>query len=263
MIDQRGEIALHQKVAENTYLIGFKCPQITAMAKPGQFVMLRMGSAYDPLLRRPFSICGIRSDLILVLYDVVGKGTSILSTMKTGDEVTVLGPLGNGFMTGACDRVSLLVAGGVGIAPLLYLAQTMTGKQYRLLAGFRTVKAIIDVTSAVEEPVGVSVATDDGTEGYHGPVTDFLEAHLAESGLRGGSITVFACGPIAMLKKVAAMTRENGIACQVSLEAYMACGLGACQGCAVRAAADEERTYYHVCKDGPVLPVQAVDWDHC
>jgi dihydroorotate dehydrogenase electron transfer subunit len=232
-----------------------------AMARPGQFVMLRMGSGYEPLLRRPFSICGTKGDLILVLYDVVGRGTTILSTMKTGDEVTVLGPLGNGFRVGTGDRISLLVAGGIGIAPLLYLAQTMRDQRYRLLVGFRTATAIIDATSAVGEPMDVSVATDDGTQGHHGPVTDLMEALLAESGSRGSSLTVYACGPTAMLKKVAAMTREKGIACQVSLEAHMACGLGACQGCAVRAAADEEQTYFHVCKDGPVLPVQAVDWD--
>ena len=261
MIDQRGEITLHRRVGQNTYLIGFKCPQITAMARPGQFVMLRLGSGYDPLLRRPFSICGTKGDLFLILYDVVGRGTTILSTMKTGDGVSVLGPLGTGFVPGTGDQISLLVAGGIGIAPLLYLAQTMTDKQYRLLAGFRTATAIIDATSVVGKPMDVSVATDDGTEGHHGPVTDLLEMHLAGRRSRRTSLLVSACGPKAMLKKVAAMTLENGIACQVSLEAHMACGLGACQGCAVRASAEEERTYYHVCKDGPVLPVQAVDWD--
>jgi dihydroorotate dehydrogenase electron transfer subunit len=261
VIDQRGEIALHRRVAENTYLIGLNCPQITVMAWPGQFVMLRLGSGYDPLLRRPFSICGTKGDLILILYDVVGRGTTILSTMETGDGVSVLGPLGNGFVAGTGDRISLLVAGGIGIAPLLYLAQTMADKQYRLLAGFRTATAIIDATSALGEPMDVSVATDDGTEGHHGPVTDLLEAHLAGKRSRGSALVVSACGPKAMLKKVAAMTLEKGIACQVSLEAHMACGLGACQGCAVRAAAAEERAYYHVCKDGPVFPVQTVDWD--
>jgi dihydroorotate dehydrogenase electron transfer subunit len=262
VIDQRGEIALHRKVAEKTYLIGFRCPEIAATARPGQFVMLRMGSGYDPLLRRPFSICGTRGDLILVLCDVVGRGTTILSTMKTGEGVTVLGPLGHGFAAGTGDRISLLIAGGIGIAPLLYLAQTMTDKGYRLLAGFRSAPAIIDVTSTVGESMDVSVATDDGTEGHHGPVTDLLEAALADKRARGSSLIVSACGPTAMLKKVAAMTRKSGIACQVSLEARMACGLGACQGCAVRAAAAEERTYYHVCKDGPVFSAEVVDWDH-
>ncbi len=261
MIDQRGKIAFNQRVTENTFLMGLECPRIAAATRPGQFAMLRVGSGYDPLLRRPFSICGTKGDLILVLYDVVGRGTTLMSAMEAGDDVTVLGPLGHGFSSGSGDRMSLLVAGGIGIAPLLYLAQTMTEQPYRLLAGFRTATAVIDATSAVGASKDVSVATDDGTAGHHGPVTDLLRAHLAERGSRGSALGVYACGPKAMLRKVATMTLEKGIACQVSLEAYMACGLGACQGCAVRAAAGQERTYYHVCKDGPVFPVQAVDWD--
>ena len=261
MIDQRGEIAFNRRVGENTYLVGLNCPRIVTMARPGQFVMLRMGSGYDPLLRRPFSICGTRGDLILVLYDVVGRGTNALSTIEAGNRVTVLGPLGKGFVFGTDHRMPLLVAGGIGIAPLLYLTQTMAEKRYRLLAGFRTAAAIIDGRATGGELIDVTIATDDGTEGHHGPVTDLLEEHLAASASRGNSPIVYACGPKGMLKKVAAMTLTNGIACQVSLEAHMACGLGACQGCAVKATAREERSYYHVCADGPVLPARAVDWD--
>ena len=260
MFDQRCEIAFNRRVAENTYLIGFSCHRIAAKAKPGQFVMLRIGSGYDPLLRRPFSICGAEGDLILVLYDVVGRGTAILKTMAAGDRVTVLGPLGNGFVSHMDDHVPLLVAGGIGIAPLLYLAHGMTKRPYRLLAGFRSAPAVIDAASTVGGHLNVSVATDDGTAGHYGPVTDLLEAQLSEGGSHGRSFVVYACGPKAMLRKVAAMTLKRKISCDVSLEAYMACGLGACQGCAVRAAA-RGRTYYHVCQDGPVFPVQAIDWD--
>jgi dihydroorotate dehydrogenase electron transfer subunit len=260
VIDQRGEIAFNRRVAENTYLMGFDCPQIAAKAKPGQFVMLRVGSGYDPLLRRPFSLCGVKGGLILVLYDVVGRGTTLLRTMAAGDELSVLGPLGNGFMPHADDHAPLLVAGGIGIAPLLYLAASMSKKRYRLLAGFRSAPAVIDATATVGRPMDVSLATDDGTAGHYGPVTDVLEAHLSESRSDGRSLVVYACGPQAMLRKVAEMTLEGEVSCQVSLEATMACGLGACQGCAVRAA-EGGRTYHHVCKDGPVFPVQAVDWN--
>jgi dihydroorotate dehydrogenase electron transfer subunit len=260
VIDQRVEIRFNRRVANNTYLIGFNCHQIAARAKPGQFVMLRVGSGYDPLLRRPFSICGVRDELILVLYDVVGRGTRLLRAMVAGDGVSVLGPLGNGFMPRADDRKSLLVAGGIGIAPLLHLAAGMSKERYHLLAGFRSAPAVIDVSATVGTPTDVSLATDDGTAGHHGPITDVLQRHLNEYRPAGTSLVIYACGPKAMLKKVARMSLESEVSCHVSLEAYMACGLGACQGCAVRAAAGE-RTYCHVCKDGPVFPAYAIDWD--
>ena len=141
MIDQKSEIVFNKEIAPNTFVMGLTAPAIVSQAMPGQFVMIRVGSCSDPLLRRPFSICNtIRSDVLLILYRVVGRGTFILSGRKKGEKVSVMGPLGRGFTFPQDGRACVLAAGGVGIAPLIFLARMLEDRDVILLTGYPSVK---------------------------------------------------------------------------------------------------------------------------
>jgi dihydroorotate dehydrogenase electron transfer subunit len=252
------EIASNQRVTDDTWLMALRSEEIAQAARPGQFVMIRVRPGLDPLLRRPFSICGVEKDLFLVLYRVVGKGTSLMTELGQGKRLWVLGPLGKGFTVPEKSTSPLLVGGGIGIAPLMFLRQLRKEKKIAFLVGFRSAKDIISPQRITGENRGFMVATDDGTKGHHGPVTDLIEERLRKN---AGELVVYACGPKPMLKKVAERAMALGIPCQVSLEAHMACGLGACQGCAVKASASSEKTYFYVCKEGPVFEAEEIDWE--
>jgi len=260
MIEQRAEIVSNQPVTRYTWLMGLRSLEIAGEAKPGQFVMLRVGDGLDPLLRRPFSICGTRDDVFLILYRVVGKGTALMTRLAERAEISVLGPLGRGFGLSEEGVLPVLLGGGIGVAPLFFLAQELTGRDLRFLMGFPTAAEIITTEHLGLAPLSVSVSTDDGSRGFGGFVTDLFKGDLEAYSSKAESLAVFACGPKPMLKAAAAMTMGRGISCQVSLEANMACGLGACQGCAVPADREQERAYFHVCQDGPVFPAEAIDW---
>jgi len=261
VLEESSEILFNQKLTSDTCLMGLGSPGMAGTARPGQFVMVQVHPGNDPLLRRPFSICGTRADALLILYRVVGKGTSIMAEKRVGERVSLVGPLGRGFEKPEGKDMALLVAGGIGIAPLFFLAQTMEPTHYRFFAGFGTARDIIRAEDVVGDAGDVSLATDDGSEGYAGLVTGLLEAYLEPKGPGHDGISLFTCGPRPMLRKVALEAMARQIPCQVSLEAAMACGLGACQGCAVKAGTRERRPYYHVCSDGPVFPVSSIDWD--
>jgi dihydroorotate dehydrogenase electron transfer subunit len=262
MIDQDIQIVFNRKIVSETFLMGLRSSEIVETARPGQFVMVRVGAGIDPLLRRPFSICSTKgNDLFLILYKVVGRGTSLMADKREGERLSVLGPLGKGFELPRNGQVPVLVAGGMGIAPLLSLAQSIKTSDVEIMMGAGTAKEIITIDEIVDRYIDVSIATDDGTKGYAGPVTDLLEEYLKLHEPRKDSLPLFTCGPLPMLKSVASIINDRDLSCQVSLEATMACGLGACQGCAIKASSKEKIDYYHVCKDGPVFPVQAIDWN--
>ncbi|MCU0594690.1 MAG: dihydroorotate dehydrogenase electron transfer subunit [Desulfobacterota bacterium] len=258
MFELLTEIVSNGRLTHDTWLMALRSAKIAQAAKPGQFVMIRVRSGLDPLLRRPFSICGVKEDLFLVLYRVVGKGTGLMTELRQGERVWVLGPLGKSFAL-PDERVSrLLVGGGIGIAPLVFLAQGRQNQDLTLMTGFRSAKDIIPPREITGEERGFAVATDDGTKGHCGPVTDLLDAALRKN---AEGRMVYACGPKPMLKRVAEIARTLKVPCQVSLEARMACGLGACQGCAVKASAASGRSYWYVCKEGPVFDAEAIDWE--
>ncbi|PKN29480.1 MAG: dihydroorotate dehydrogenase electron transfer subunit [Deltaproteobacteria bacterium HGW-Deltaproteobacteria-21] len=260
MIEDQAEVAFNRPLTSDTWLMGLRSAAISGSAYPGQFVMVRVRKGVDPLLRRPFSICGVEGDLFLLLYRVVGKGSEIMTGIEAGGRVSVLGPLGNGFRIPEDDRKMLLAAGGIGIAPLLFLAHRLGSREFRFMAGFGSADGIIPVQEVLDLSRPLQVSTDDGTQGHHGPVTDLLQGTLHECGT-GSPCSIFTCGPRGMLKSVARIAGKDGIACQVSMEASMACGLGACLGCVVPAAPGETRTYYHVCSEGPVFDATMIDWE--
>jgi dihydroorotate dehydrogenase electron transfer subunit len=259
------EITGHREVVAGTFLMTLRAPSIAGGAGPGQFVMVQAGSGLDPLLRRPFSICGLYGGTDLgVLYRVVGRGTAVLARKRPGERVRVLGPLGRGFSVESDPRPLLLVGGGMGVAPLLFLAQALSsrgGPPFRLLTGFSGKENVISPRDVLGADIRARVATDDGTAGHAGPVTDLLPGELKPGGKEETAPGVCACGPAAMLKRTAELARTAGAPCQVSLEASMACGLGACLGCVVHAAPGAGAPFLRVCTEGPVLGAEAVDWD--
>jgi len=258
--DREAVIMANHEVAPNTFLLKWHSPEMAAEARPGQFVMIRTGTALDPLLPRPFSICSVRDNSeIHILYRIVGRGTVALSRVPEGGRISVMGALGNGFDLTRIDRPAVLVGGGIGIAPLIFLYERLGMEKCIFLMGFPGRGDVIPLEALDLSEAPVHIATDDGTMGHAGLVTELLEAQLSHEENRG--LRVYACGPQAMLRRVAELTTKRDIHCQVSLEAHMACGLGACQGCAVEAAPGRARAYHHVCRDGPAFDARDVNWN--
>ncbi len=248
------------------YLMGVKAPEIAAQASPGQFCMLQhVGAIHDPLLRRPLSIHRTEEDgAVHFLYRKTGRGTELLSLLKEGDSVKILGPLGNGFTWNREIRC-VLVGGGMGIAPLLFLADRIVQKGGDLLVilGAATAGdlACLDSFRAVCRAGRLLTTTEDGSLGHRGLVTDLLTDTFdnQEQAETGAGTTVMACGPWPMMKAVADICTHKSIRCEVSLEAHMACGTGLCLGCAVPTA-NSAGGYIHVCKEGPVTDAKNIKW---
>lgn len=223
----------------------------------GQFLHIKCGDGQ--LLRRPISVARTQwdepEDTAALIFEIRGEGTRWLSQRKVGDKLDVLGPLGNGFDVAQEGRY-LLVGGGIGVPPLMEIGELLKWPRTAVL-GFRTkAKAFPAIVSRFEEHCEQTyICTDDGTLGRHG----FVDGQVRDILARGNNFTsVLACGPKPMLKNVAKAAAEFGVPCQVSMEERMACGVGACLGCAVRM---KDGTMKHVCKDGPVFDAGEVDWD--
>ncbi len=247
-------------------------PREFGHAEPGQFIMLRTSSGIDPLLRRPFGIfdAGLHSPpqtgaashpFFEILYKVVGKGTSLLSSLHENDLLDVLGPLGKGFDMGIPGEEKLIVGGGVGLAPLYLLARELVKHSpVRLFAGGRSRDDILCITEFERLGVECYVATEDGSLGECGVVTEALLKRLDSRNRQKSAI--FACGPHGMLDAVSKIASERSIPCQVSLEGYMACGVGACLGCVTpgKNRTAENPDFRCVCAEGPVFDSRELGW---
>ncbi len=222
---------------------------------PGQFYQVRCDTGKEHLLRRPLSAFGASAGQgglrLSFMVDVVGWGTRRLSLLEPGDSVGMLGPLGRGFEV-AGVRKALLVAGGIGAAPLAYLARELdrSGVTYEFLAGFRTVSGVCPGLDELRG--GVSVFTEDGSRGEAGVACDGLPEIL-----RRGFDAAFVCGPQEMMAAAAGLCEGAGIPCQVSLDSRMACGIGACRGCVKEGAGGRSLC---VCLEGPVFDSRQVSW---
>jgi dihydroorotate dehydrogenase electron transfer subunit len=238
------------------YLMWLEAPEIATIAKPGQFVMVDCGG--DTLLPRPFSVHRVDGGQLVLLFSIVGKGTSRLSQVKKGDTLNIFGPLGNGFTMSPASKNVLLVAGGMGIAPLYFLAEAAAGagKKVTLIIGARASDCLLPVSLPQKyydkglPPAGVNVvcATEDGSEGFKGLATQLVPHYLA------GTDQVFACGPVAMYQSMAKMSELKGKSVQLSLEIMMGCGVGVCYGCTIHT----KNGLKQVCKDGPVFEMGEV-----
>jgi len=254
---QKAEILRTEKFTDDIFRFSLKAPDIAADAKPGQFVMVRAGEGMDPLLRRPFSVHQVTGDgVVQILFKVIGKGTQMLSRLQAGECLDVLGPLGQGFTYGDNNR-NYLVGGGIGIAPLLFLAKQLLKKNdpssIKVLLGARTGDEV-DVLAEDFGSMGLEVllATEDGSLGQKGLVTELMIP------FNDTPVKVYGCGPYPMLRAVVNMCNKKSWNCQVSLETIMACGLGACLGCTILGA--DMKGYVHVCKNGPVFNADEVAW---
>lgn len=214
-----------------------------------------MVSVPGVFLRRPLSIFAAGKTTVEFLYRVVGRGTKNLSSLKPGKTIAVLGPLGSGYdlKTASSGCLPLLIAGGTGVASLNFLACKL-GREGVLFYGGKTKKDLVAVKNFRKCGWSVEIATEDGSLGYKGFVTDLLSEFLSKES--GESYRLYACGPHAMLAKVASIARDNDLPASVSLEEKMACGVGNCQGCAVKTV----EGFKMACKDGPVFDAEEIEW---
>lgn len=263
MKQQDSEILWNRELTPGYWRLGLSTGEAYAGALPGQFVMVREGMGHFPLLRRPFSIHRLIREQgvvagIEVLYRVVGQGTQILSELKTGDALGLLGPLGRGFRIPEASRRIDVAAGGIGVAPMVFLLDHLMARSdlgnCRVFLGGRSSSDLLCRKDFEAMGVPVILTTDDGSEGDQ----CFLTHPLEEAVRTAPPDLIVACGPMGMLGCVAGIARDHGISCQVSLESAMACGIGACLGCAVKPAAGEDH-FLHVCKDGPVFDIDQID----
>jgi dihydroorotate dehydrogenase electron transfer subunit len=259
-------------VAPDHFLLTLRLPPSFATPQPGQFVMIRDPERGEPLLPRPLSVYGFHREgdqaILDLLYRAAGRGTSLFSRMKPGALLAVLGPLGRGFTLPRDVRKVILLAGGVGVAPLTFLLQesclrdtSVQKAKTTAYVGARTAKLLAGI-ERLEGFCDLRIATDDGSAGYQGLVTDLLRRDLR--GYDTEETMIYACGPAAMIRSLAFIVKESDIRCEVSLEERMACGIGACLGCAVAITdGDGKRAYRRVCHDGPVFDIREIFLNPC
>jgi dihydroorotate dehydrogenase electron transfer subunit len=270
-------VAENVRLARDTYRVRFRCPEIARRIVPGQFIMLRLAGANDPLLARPLALYDVVRDAagqpegLDIVYLVVGKLTGRLARLSAGTPLEVWGPLGNGFPPAAAEHL-LMVAGGIGQTPFLALAREYAGngrygdpprsvpraERITLCYGARSADYLAGIDDFRRLGVDVRVSTDDGTAGHHGLVTEVLGPALAES---AAGCRVVCCGPEPMMHAVAEMTARLDVACQVSLETPMACGIGICFSCVTRVR-DEQGgwDYRRTCVEGPIFDARLIEF---
>lgn len=275
MLDKKVKIKDLRDLGGRNYLLTLNSPEQARLARPGQFVMLKCVEDLleNPLLRRPFTIFNIYrqarsgkpAGLELLVKDV-GAGTRKLAQARPGQMLYCLGPQGRGFQVTSemRNRIELacLMAGGVGIAPMYLLAQSLMAQNVKPVLFYGGAGAADLVLRDYFERLGIEIiyATEDGSVGERGvvtqPLAQFLKAHPRKD------TRVYACGPWGMMKAVHALAVQHNLQCEVSLEARMGCALGACLGCVVRSRDHQgEEQFIRVCQDGPVMNSRLIDWE--
>jgi dihydroorotate dehydrogenase electron transfer subunit len=275
MLDKKAKVKNIRSLGARNYLLTLNTPEQARLVRPGQFIMLKCVEDVNenPLLRRPFTIFDIHKHarsgkpvgLDLLVKDV-GIGTHKLVQVRPGQMFDCLGPQGKGFQISQEMRnrveFACLVAGGVGIAPLYLLAQSLLTLQVKPVLFYGGANVDDLVLREYFERLGMEIvyATEDGSYGERGlvtqPVSHFLKTHARRN------MRVYACGPWGMMKAVHALSVKHNLQCEVSLEARMGCSLGACLGCVVRSQDHQgEEQYIRVCQDGPVMNSRLIDWD--
>lgn len=256
---QKGLIVGNWQLSKDLYEIEFIAPKMAEECSAGQFLQVQLSENYDPMLRRPLSIYDVDSSLgsISLLYKVVGRGTEMISKLKPKEFIDVMGPLGKGFSISTESKKCLLVGGGVGIAPLIYLARVLkeNHKEVIILHGADNRKQLVSTEKMRSMGVDYYFATDDGSSGFKGYISDLMREKIAPEGID----FIYTCGPEIMMSEVAKYANEYGIEGEVSLEEHMACGVGACLGCARKLKKDDQ-AYIKVCKDGPVFNIKDVEF---
>lgn len=249
------KIIENKEIAQGFYRMRLGSAYLAKNSKPGQFVEVKCSEGNGILLRRPLSVHRVSNGGIEILYEVVGRATKSLSVRKKGDMLDVIGPLGNGFFV---QRTAVLVAGGIGVAPLVALAEELVHSKRRklyVLIGACRKGHLLCVNDFKKLGAKVVIYTEDGSLGKKGLITQGLISLLSTINYKPS--TIYACGPHPMLKAVSHIADSLGIPCQVSMEEHMACGVGVCLGCPVKV---KSGGYKMVCKDGPVFNAEEIVW---
>ncbi len=248
--DYQLEITENKNICLNFYKFSVVSKEIASAACAGQFCMIGLEKVF---LRRPLSIYSAdkKTGTVSFLYKVVGKGTDILANLSAGSKINILGPLGQGYNLQVKDNVeSVLVAGGTGIASIHFLASSLS-KPGSLYYGVRKKEELMCLNEFEKLGWKINISTEDGSYGYKGFVTDLLAKQIKQDSI------VFVCGPTPMMKKVAEIVKDKKVSGYASLEQKMACGVGNCQGCAVKI----NNAYKMACKDGPVFPLSDITFE--
>jgi dihydroorotate dehydrogenase electron transfer subunit len=264
MFRERCKVLDNKKIAPGHYVLKFSSSRIAKNAAPGQFVQILCSDSFEPLLPRPFSFLTVSRKDLSVLYQTVGQGTRLLSQIAKGKELWIIGPLGNGFSKKAAEEDLVLVGGGVGIPPLYHLAQVFVGskikkERIRVFLGARDKSLLLCENDFKKLGIRLDVATDDGSKGKKGFVTGILEDFLKAQGYK--KTRIFTCGPTPMLKTVSSISQRFKVPCEVSVEVPMACGFGACLGCAIKVDAGQSHRFAIACCEGPVFQAKDILWE--
>ncbi|MEK6528570.1 MAG: dihydroorotate dehydrogenase electron transfer subunit, partial [Nitrospirota bacterium] len=277
----------NKQLSETHYLITLHPLKKITKPKPGQFFMLSVNNRLDPLLKRPFSFHRQRGQDFQLLYRTVGKATNVLKRKKPGDILEVVGPLGNGFPPVNKKMNPILIAGGLGVAPLVALAESIIQQSQIPLSfgtsqsrpslskvgttrfrrecgdfkpiffiGAKTKKELLCVNNLKSIGIMPIISTDDGTSGQKGLITDVLREFLTRHPSPVTRYCLYACGPKTMLKEISLTAKKYGIKGYMALEENMACGIGACLSCVV----NTKDGFKRICKEGPVFPIEEIVW---
>ncbi|MDD6848563.1 MAG: dihydroorotate dehydrogenase electron transfer subunit [Oscillospiraceae bacterium] len=242
---QNFKLIKNEEIADGIFDWIVENPNLSKLAQPGQFAHVKVPGK---TLRRPISICDATENTLRLVFQVKGEGTEIMSKIKTGEEVEILAPLGNGFKIEKGKKYCF-IGGGIGVPPMLYAAKQ--AENPLVITGFRDKSLVILQEDFKKNGAEVVLTTDDGSAGVHGFVTDVLKERLSDID------EVCACGPIPMLKAISEICKGK-VPCQISLEERMGCGIGACLVCACKTKLNGEEGYTHVCKNGPVYNAEEV-----
>lgn len=241
-----------KKISPAIISLTFLSEYFSKNLKPGQFLNIKVEPDRSFILRRPFSVSFVEKNEVSILFNIVGKGTFTLSKKNVGDEIDVLGPLGNGFHYDSDFQNAVIIGGGIGIAPFPFLIQRLkeAGKKVDIFFGYRSKKDIIEFGYE-----NLLISTDDGSYGFNGNVNELFLSQMKKFDKE--KTKIFACGPNIMLKNLSGLMSKSEFDTEVSIESYMACGIGICQGCPVRSKGEEDK-YYLVCKDGPCFNIKDI-----
>lgn len=260
-IHENVKLVNKEKLKEDIYKFSVYSEEMCKLAKPGQFLEVKVIKGVEPLLRRPISIHNVNKEenLIEFIFQVKGKGTDILSEVEIGKEIDIVGPLGNGTFDIKDYKNVAIIGGGIGTFPLYELSKKLYGKSnVNIYLGFRNKDFVVLEEEFSKVSNNIIITTDDGSYKEQGYAINKLKEDIEKGNIPE---IIYACGPLPMLRAVQKLALEKDIPCQLSLEERMACGLGVCLGCAVKIVTDNAgtTTYKHVCKDGPVFWASEVE----
>lgn len=260
-VNIKAKLLKKEELKPEIFKFSVQADEIVNTAKPGNFIEIRVNDDIEPFLRRPISIYNMDKErgILEFIFQVKGKGTTILSKRNEGELIDIVGPLGFGTFKYSSYENLAIIGGGIGVFPLYELAKNAKNenKNVNIYLGFRNKDLVVLENEFRQVSSQLIITTDDGSYAQKGFAIDFLKKDI-----EAGKIdSIYACGPLPMLRAIRELAIEKNIPCQISLEERMACGLGVCLGCAVKTArsSKDEPEYWHVCKGGPVFQAKDVE----